>query len=384
VTRVPDPVLLAQALIRCPSVTPEDAGVLGTLEAALAPLGFRAERLTFSAEGTPDVENLYARWGKSGRNFCFAGHTDVVPVGDRKAWRHDPFGAEIEGGTLYGRGATDMKSAIAAMATAAGRFLEKRSPTFDGSISFLITNDEEGPSINGTVKVLDWLKAKAERLDACLVGEPTNEAALGDMMKIGRRGSVNFRVTVKGTQGHVAYPHLADNPAPKLVRMLARLNEKPLDAGTNWFQPSNLEITTIDIANAATNVIAAEARAGFNIRFNDRHSGASLERWVRGLFDAEKARYDLDVQVSGEAFVTEPGPFSDNVARAIEGVTGRRPTQSTTGGTSDARFIRAFCPVVEFGLVGKTMHKVDERAEVADIVALAEIYEAILDGYFAS
>jgi len=380
----PDPVELARALIRCPSVTPEDAGVLGVLEAALSPGGFRAERLKFSDQGTPDVENLYARAGKGGKNFCWAGHTDVVPVGDRRGWTHDPFGAEIAGGTLYGRGATDMKSAIAAMATASIRFLDKRGPAFDGSISFLITNDEEGPAINGTVKVLDWMKTKDERIDACLVGEPTNEKVLGDMMKIGRRGSVNFRIAVKGVQGHVAYPHLAENPAPKLVRMLGRLNEKPLDAGTNWFQPSNLEITTIDIANPATNVIPAEARAGFNVRFNDRHTGASLARWVREVFDAEKARYDLDVQISGEAFVTEPGPFSELIAGAIEGITGRRPTQSTTGGTSDARFIRSHCPVVEFGLVGKTMHKVDECAAVADIEALARIYEAVLDGYFAS
>lgn len=380
----PDPVELARALIRCPSVTPEDAGVLGALEAALALSGFRSERLKFSDRDTPDVENLYARFGRGGRNFCWAGHTDVVPVGDRRGWTHDPFGAEIVGGTLYGRGATDMKSAIAAMATASARFLEKRGAAFDGSISFLITNDEEGPSVNGTVKVLEWMKSKGEKIDACLVGEPTNEKTLGDMMKIGRRGSVNFRVAVKGVQGHVAYPHLAENPAPKLVRMLARLTEKPLDAGTNWFQPSNLEITTIDIGNPATNVIPAEARAGFNIRFNDRHSGASLAKWVREHFDVEKARYELDVQVSGEAFVTEPGPFSELVATAIERFAGRRPVQSTTGGTSDARFIRSHCPVVEFGLVGKTMHKVDECAEIADIEALARIYEAVLDGYFAS
>jgi len=378
-----DALELARALIRCPSVTPEDAGALGVLEAALKPLGFSCHRLRFSEAGTPDVENLYARAGTGGRNFCFAGHTDVVPVGNEKAWTVNPFGAAVVDGVLYGRGASDMKGAVAAFAAAASRFLARRDDGFDGSISLLITGDEEGPSINGTRKVLGWLKERGERLDACVVGEPTNPTRLGEMIKIGRRGSLSGWITVSGTQGHTAYPHLADNPLPRLVRMLDSLATMILDDGTAHFQPSNLQLTTIDVGNSATNVIPGEARAAFNIRFNDLHTGESLIRRVRERLDQAGGRYELRTQITGEAFLTPPGAFSELLAGAVERVTGRRPELSTTGGTSDARFIKDYCPVAEFGLVGQTMHKTDERVALADLAALADIYEAVLDGFFS-
>jgi len=376
-----DPVALAQQLIRCPSVTPDDAGALTALATALERLGFVCHRLRFSAPGTPDVDNLYARWGTGGRHFCFAGHTDVVPVGDRAGWSIDPFAAEIVDGQLYGRGAADMKGAIAAFVAAAEGFVAGRDPG-SASLSLLITGDEEGPAINGTVKVLDWMAARGERIDACLVGEPTSESALGDMMKIGRRGSMNVTLTALGAQGHVAYPHLADNPNHRLVAMLGRLIAEPLDAGNDWFQPSSLQITTMDVGNAATNVIPAKAAARFNIRFNDQHSSASLIRWVKEKLAPEDGRYTMDVQVSGESFLTAPGPLSDLVARAIASVRPATPKLSTTGGTSDARFIRRFAPVIEFGLPSRTMHKVDERAATADIADLARIYRGVLDGFF--
>ena len=376
-----DPVRLAQDLIRCPSVTPVEAGALDRLQRVLEGLGFRCRRLVFSQDGTPDVDNLYARLGEAQPNFCFAGHTDVVPTGDLEGWSIDPFAAEIVDGVLYGRGAADMKSAIAAFVAAAERFVSGRSSGF-GSISLLITADEEGPSINGTKKVVDWLKAKGEKLDACIVGEPTNPKRLGEMMKIGRRGSLNGRLTVIGAQGHVAYPHLADNPLPRLLRMLTAIAETRLDQGNDWFQPSNLEVVTVDVGNKATNVIPAQATAGFNIRFNDVHTGATLSEWLRKTFDGIGGRYDLDIQISGESFITPPGALSDLVGEAAKRVTGLDPDRSTTGGTSDARFIRHICPVVEFGLVGETMHKVDERARVEDIRALADIYGHVLDGYF--
>ena len=376
-----DPVALAQQLIRCPSVTPDDAGALTALATALERLGFVCHRLRFSAPGTPDVDNLYARWGTGGRHFCFAGHTDVVPVGDRAGWSIDPFAAEIVDGQLYGRGAADMKGAIAAFVAAAEGFVAGRDPG-SASLSLLITGDEEGPAINGTVKVLDWMAARGERIDACLVGEPTSESALGDMMKIGRRGSMNVTLTALGAQGHVAYPHLADNPNHRLVAMLGRLIAEPLDAGNDWFQPSSLQITTMDVGNAATNVIPAKAAARFNIRFNDQHSSASLTRWVKEKLAPEDGRYTMDVQVSGESFLTAPGPLSDLVARAIASVRPATPKLSTTGGTSDARFIRRFAPVIEFGLPSRTMHKVDERAATADIADLARIYRGVLDGFF--
>jgi len=381
-TNAPDVLALAQALIRCPSVTPEDAGALGVLEAALEPHGFTCHRLAFEEGGSPRVENLYAVFGSAGPNFCFAGHTDVVPVGDRGGWTIEPFGAEVRDGMLMGRGAADMKGAIAAFAVAATRFVGRREGDFGGRISLLITGDEEGPSINGTKQVLSWLKSRGERLDACIVGEPTNPERLGEMIKIGRRGSLVGRLAVHGVQGHSAYPHLADNPVHHLNRMLAALLAEPLDEGSEHFQASTLQITSVDVGNPAANVIPAEARAIFNIRFNDRHSGASLERWLRRTFDAEGARYDLAIQVSGESFLTPPGPLSALLAGAVKRVTGREPELSTTGGTSDARFIKDFCPVAEFGLAGRTMHKVDECVPVADLEALARIYEAVLEGYF--
>ncbi|MBP2313458.1 succinyl-diaminopimelate desuccinylase [Azospirillum soli] len=377
----PDPVSLAQDLIRCRSVTPEDSGALGVLEAALKPLGFTCHRLRFEEEGTAPVDNLYARLGTEGPNFCFAGHTDVVPPGELKGWSIDPFGAEIHNGRLYGRGAVDMKGAIAAFVAATARHLQANGKP-KGSISLLITGDEEGVAINGTKKVLGWLKEKGETLDACVVGEPTNPRTLGDMIKIGRRGSLTGYLTAYGAQGHVAYPHLADNPLPRLVRMLAAITEEPLDEGTAHFQPSTLALTTIDVGNPANNVIPAQGQATFNIRFNDAHTPASLEAWLRAKFDAVGGAYDLRVACSGDSFVTHPGPLTELVAGAVESVTGRRPEYSTTGGTSDARFIKDFCPVVEFGLVGQTMHKVDEHVALDDLAKLTDIYEAILRDVF--
>jgi succinyl-diaminopimelate desuccinylase len=379
-----DPLDLARALIRCPSVTPADGGALGTLQAALEPLGFACHRMTFSDDNTPDVDNLYARIGTAGLNFCFAGHTDVVPVGNAAGWTVEPFGAEIIDGTLYGRGATDMKGAIACFAAAASRFLGRRGPGFGGSISLLITGDEEGPSINGTRKVLQWLAERDETLDACLVGEPTNPTRLGEMVKIGRRGSLSGWLTVTGVQGHTAYPHLADNPLPRLVKMLMAISEAPLDDGTEHFQPSNLQLTTIDVGNSATNVIPGIARAAFNIRFNDRHTSESLIAWLRDRFDSVGGDYEADFQVTGEAFLTAPGAFSDLLSGAAEKVTGTRPELSTTGGTSDARFIKDYCPVAEFGLISQTMHKLDERVALTDLEKLTDIYEAVLEGFFAS
>jgi succinyl-diaminopimelate desuccinylase len=380
-----DPVALAQALIRCPSVTPADAGALDVLQQALENLGFTCHRLKFAAPGTDQVDNLYARIGRpKGPNFCFAGHTDVVPVGNAASWTSGPFAAEVRTGELYGRGATDMKGAIASFVAAAARFLKSAGGRPPGAISLLITGDEEGAAVNGTKPVLEWLKARGERLDACLVGEPTNPTRLGEMIKIGRRGSLTGRLTVRGVQGHTAYPQLADNPIHRLLRMLTRLTEHPLDQGTAHFQPSTLQISTVDVGNPASNVIPAEARATLNIRFNDRHTGKGLEEWLRRELDSVGGDWELAVQVSGESFLTPPGPLSELIARAVETVLGERPELSTTGGTSDARFIKDYCPVAEFGLAGQTMHKVDERVPVADLRALADIYEAVLRGYFAS
>lgn len=379
-----DALPLAQALIRCPSVTPQDAGALGVLEDALKPLGFVCHRLTFQAPGTAPIGNLYARLGDAGPNVCFAGHTDVVPPGDLKAWSVDPFAAEVHNGTLYGRGAVDMKGAVAAFVAAVSRRLAAGKP-LDGSISLLITGDEEGDAVNGTRPVLEWLAERGERLDACVVGEPTNPTVMGEMMKIGRRGSVTGRLTVYGAQGHVAYPHLADNPLPRLVRMLDAIASEPLDQGTEHFQPSTLALTTIDVGNPASNVIPAGGHAAFNIRFNDAHTAAGLEEWVRRKFDAACAgrggAYDLTMTCSGDSFVTAPGPLTGLVSDSVAAVLGRRPEPSTTGGTSDARFIKNYCPVVEFGLVGQTMHKVDERVALADLDALTGIYAAMLDGF---
>jgi succinyl-diaminopimelate desuccinylase len=384
-----DTIALAQDLIRRPSVTPADEGALDVLQAALEGLGFSCHRLPFG-DGTegPDarVDNLYARLGDAAPNFCFAGHTDVVPTGELDGWTVDPFGAEVKDGVLYGRGASDMKGAIAAFAAAVDEFLSARGPDFGGSISFLITGDEEGEAVNGTTKMLDWLAERGETLDMCLVGEPTNPEELGDMIKIGRRGSLTGRLTVHGVQGHTAYPHLADNPVHRLVKMLDALTSTPLDDGTEHFQPSTVQVSTVDVGNTASNVIPATARATFNIRFNDSHSGDTLKAWLADTFDGAigaGGRYDLDVRVSGESFLCPPGELSAAISAAVEDATGRTPELSTTGGTSDARFIHKYCPVAEFGAVGRTMHKVDEQQPVAELEALNRIYRGVLDRIFA-
>jgi succinyl-diaminopimelate desuccinylase len=382
-----DPVEMTRALIRCPSVTPEEGGALDLLQEWLGGLGFTCHRLPFAEEGTAQVDNLYARLGESGPNLCFAGHTDVVPVGDRAAWSVDPFGAEIVDGQVMGRGAVDMKGGIACFLAALSGFLERRGGGFGGSISLLITGDEEADAINGTRKVLGWLSDRDEVLDACLVGEPTSAERLADMVKIGRRGSLNGRLTVTGTQGHTAYPQLADNPLHHLLRMLDAVTAEPLDQGNAHFQPSNLQITSIDVGNEASNVIPARAKASFNVRYNNEHSGAGIEAWLRERFDraidsAKGARYDLEVYNSGESFLCPPGPFSDVVCGAVERVTGRKPELGTTGGTSDARFIKDHCTVAELGGLNATAHKVDERVSLADLEALTAIYGAVLDGYF--
>jgi len=375
-----DPVALAQDLIRRASVTPADGGAMDVVEAALTGLGFACRRMRFG-----EIENLYARRGTARPNLCFAGHTDVVPAGDAAAWRHGPFEAAVEGGVLHGRGAVDMKSAIAAFIGATAAVLARGEPA--GSICLLITGDEEGVAEDGTKAVVAALAAEGEIIDHCVVGEPTSSAALGDMIKIGRRGSINAAITVEGIQGHVAYPHRAANPVPVLIRLLASLQARVLDEGYEGFQPSNLEVTTIDIGNAASNVIPASATARLNIRFNPAHTGAALADWLadetRAAGEGFAGKISLTPKISGEAFLTRPGDFTAVVAGAVEAVSGVRPELSTTGGTSDARFIRALCPVVEFGLVGATMHAVDERAPVAEIETLSRIYERLIDDYFA-
>jgi succinyl-diaminopimelate desuccinylase len=377
-----DPVALTQELIRRPSVTPADAGALDVLQAALERIGFACRRYVFSEPGTADVDNLYARLGTAQPNFCFAGHTDVVPVGDLAGWSVDPFAAEIVDGTLFGRGAADMKAAIACFVAAAARFAAAR-PDFPGSISLLITGDEEGPSINGTRKLLEAIRAEGEQLTHCLVGEPTNPVRLGEMAKIGRRGSLNGLLTVTGVQGHVAYPHLADNPVPKLARLLARLDALELDRGNAHFQPSNLELTALETSPGAENVIPAWARARFNVRFNSEHSSEDVERLVRHALDRELLPYELTIRVSGESFLTPPGRLSRLIVEACRSVLGVEPELSTTGGTSDARFIKDHCPVIEFGMASGTMHKVDERVAVDDIERLTRVYEDVLRRYFA-
>jgi succinyl-diaminopimelate desuccinylase len=378
-----DPASIAAALIRRPSVTPKDEGALDIVSGALEKLGFTCHRLVFGENGSDRVHNLYARRGSGRPNLCFAGHTDVVPTGAVEAWSFDPFAATLRDGALCGRGAVDMKGAIAAFIAAVQAFLDERGPDFTGSISLLITGDEEGAAVNGTRKVLEWLEARGERLDACLVGEPTSAQSLGDMIKIGRRGSMTGRLTVHGTQGHSAYPHLADNAAHRLVAMLHALTTAELDSGSEHFPPSTLQVSTIDIGNPASNVIPATARAVFNIRFNDCWTSERLKGWLAEQLDRIGERYTLDITVSGEWFLVSPGSLSDRIAEAIRGVTGRTPELSTTGGTSDARFIQACCPVVEFGLVGLTMHKVDERVELTDLADLTAIYRSFLNLYFA-
>jgi len=378
-----DAIALSQELIRCPSVTPKDEGAIGILEKALTGLGFTCKRMHLQAPGSEAVENLYARLGTQSPNFCFAGHTDVVPVGDAKAWRHDPFKAEIVDGTLYGRGASDMKSAIACFIAAVARYLEKQTPR--GSISLLITGDEEGININGTKAVLEVLKKDGERIDHCLVGEPTASLRTADTIKIGRRGSMKVTLTVTGVQGHTAYPQNALNPIPILSALVMKLSE-PLDSGSAHFQPSTLVFTTFDVGNPAGNVSPAQARASCNIRFNDLHTPDSLLRRIEKIADDITHEYGgecaIEHSVSGVSFVTQPGPFTDLLSSAITKVTGAAPQFSTTGGTSDARFIKDICPVAEIGVPGGTMHKVDECVPVAEIEKLVDVYEAILTAYF--
>jgi succinyl-diaminopimelate desuccinylase len=379
-----DPTALAADLIRRPSVTPRDEGALDIVAATLEELGFACHRLVFAEGGGEPIHNLYARRGIGRPNLCFAGHTDVVPPGARAAWSFDPFAGVVRDGELCGRGAVDMKGAIAAFIAAAQRYLDRCQAGVAGSISLLITGDEEGPAVNGTKKVLEWLGERGEILDGCLVGEPTSAVALGDMIKIGRRGSLTGRLTAHGVQGHTAYPHLADNAAHRLVAMLHGLTTAELDEGSEHFPPSTLQVATIDIGNPVSNVIPASAAAVFNIRFNDRWTGETLKRWLTKRLDMVGGRYTLDVAVSGEAFLVPPGAIGERLAEAVRRVTGKTPEFSTTGGTSDARFIKACCPVAEFGLVGQTAHQVDERAALADLAALTEIYDTFLGLYFDS
>jgi succinyl-diaminopimelate desuccinylase len=394
-TPVIDPVELTQALIRRPSVTPADAGAMDVLQRILEGLGFTCRRMPFEGPGGEGVhariENLYARRGTASPNLCFAGHTDVVPTGAETGWTADPFLAEVKDGILFGRGAVDMKGGIAAWVSAVAAVIaetQAEGRDLEGSLSFLITGDEEGPALHGTKRVVETLIAEGEIIDACVVGEPSSQAVLGDMIKIGRRGSLNTWITVEGKQGHVAYPHRAANPAPVLVRLLAALDAHALDNGYEAFQPSNLEITTIDIGNPATNVIPAEARARLNIRFNPGHTGDSLMTFLNGeaaRFEAETGlTIRLEHMCSGEAFLTQQGPFVTAVQDAVEAELGVRPEASTTGGTSDARFIRALCPVLELGLVGVTMHQYDERTPTADIEALARVYRRVIDSVLAA
>jgi succinyl-diaminopimelate desuccinylase len=380
-----DPVAIAQALLTCPSVTPAEGGAIDLVAGIAAGLGFEIHRPVFSEEGTPDIENLYARRGASGPHLTFAGHTDVVPPGDAARWRHYPFAGVIEGGMLFGRGAVDMKGGIAAFLAALGR-LTAKGVELPGSVSLLITGDEEGPSINGTVKLLKWAAERGERFDAAVVGEPTNPEVIGDAIKVGRRCSLSGTVTVTGRQGHVAYPHLADNPIPKAMRLAAALIAAPLDAGNDRFQPSNLELVSLDVGNPSWNIIPREARARFNIRFNDEWSRDTLEaELTRRLREAAGNDVEWTIELenpSSDSFLTRDDALIGTLSDAIEAVVGRRPGLSTNGGTSDARFIKDYCPVVEFGLVGQTMHQVDERVAVADLETLTRVYEAFLTRWF--
>jgi succinyl-diaminopimelate desuccinylase len=382
-----DPIALTQALVRCESVTPAEGGALTLLESVLRPAGFTCHRMTFSEPGTPDVENLYARFGTAEPHICFAGHTDVVPPGNLEAWSVPPFAGEIKDGILYGRGTVDMKGGVACFAAAALRHLAASGGKIGGSISFLITGDEEGPSINGTMKVLEWLRERGEVVSDCIVGEPSNPEALGDEIKVGRRGSLTVEIVVHGKQGHAAYPQKAENPLPKLVRILDRLSSAEIDGGTRHFEPSNLQATVISVPNRAANVIPAEARATFNIRYNDTWRRPTIEAWVRDQCAAAAAtvdaRYDLAFAGTGDVFLTSPGVLVDTLSAAVKAETGRTPALTTGGGTSDARFIKDLCPVVEFGLVNKTIHAVDEHVPVSDLVTLTAIYERFLARYFA-
>jgi succinyl-diaminopimelate desuccinylase len=386
-----DALSIARDLVRCQSVTPADAGALGVIETLLKATGFEVHRVTFSEPGAADIDNLYARIGTSGPHIAFAGHTDVVPPGDEAAWTHDAFAGEVKDGCLYGRGAVDMKGGIACSLAAALDYLAAHGgqPGRDGngSISFLITGDEEDIAVNGTVKLMKWAAARGEKFDHCVLGEPSNVAELGDCFKIGRRGSQSGTLYVDGVQGHVAYPHRASNPIPDIAALITALVSEPLDQGSAQFQPSNLAFTSVDVGNPANNVIPGQARAKFNVRFNDHHNQESL----RALIEARVAKVSgnrIRTRIvwepsNADVFVTRPGPFTDLVVAAIEEVTGRRPELNTGGGTSDARFIKDYCPVIEFGLVGQTMHQIDERAPVADLEKLTRIYHGVLDRYFA-
>jgi succinyl-diaminopimelate desuccinylase len=380
-----DPVALARDLVRCRSVTPSEAGALGVIEELLKPAGFAVHRVTFAEPGTSPVENLYARIGSSGPHLLFAGHTDVVPPGDESKWSHPPFAGNISEGTLYGRGAVDMKGAIACALAATLDYLAANEPK--GSISFMVTGDEEGVAVNGTAKLLKWAAERGEKFDHCVLGEPSNAAAIGDTIKVGRRGSLNGTLVVAGKQGHVAYPERADNPVRGLVTLMGALMSAPLDHGSAHFSASNLEFTSIDIGNPVVNLIPGEARARFNIRFNDCHSQVSLKTLIErraGEAAGERVRWHIDWEPSNaDAFLAEPGRFLDLVSGTIKETTGATPARSTTGGTSDARFIKNFCPVLEFGLVGQTMHQVDERTAVTDLATLTAVYRRILERYFA-
>ena len=381
-----DALSIARDLVRCPSVTPADAGALGVLEERLKAAGFETHRVTFSEPGTADIDNLYARIGTSAPHISFAGHTDVVPPGDETAWTHGAFSGEVKDGFLYGRGAVDMKGGIACSVAAALDYLDGHDGRPNGSISFLITGDEESIAVNGTVKLLQWVAARGEKFDHCVVGEPSNVETLGDCIKIGRRGSQSGTLYVDGVQGHVAYPHRASNPVPDISRLIVAIADEPLDHGSAQFQASNLEFTSVDVGNPAGNVIPGQARAKFNIRFNDHHTQETLKALVEARL-AKAAGNRIRARIVWEpsnanVFVTKPGAFTDLAVAAIEEITGRKPELSTSGGTSDARFIASYCPVIEFGLVGQTMHQVDERTPVSDLEQLTKIYRGLLDRYF--
>jgi succinyl-diaminopimelate desuccinylase len=382
-----DALSIARELLRCPSVTPADAGALGILENILKAAGFEVHRITFSEPGAADIDNFYARIGSAAPHISFAGHTDVVPAGDEAAWSHGAFAGEVKDGLLYGRGAVDMKGGIACSVAAVLDYLAANGGQPKGSISFLITGDEEDVAVNGTIKLLQWVAKRGDRLDHCVLGEPSNVEVLGDCIKIGRRGSQSGTLHVEGIQGHVAYPQRANNPVPDISRLIVALCDEPLDRGSAQFQASNLEFTSVDVGNAATNVIPGQARAKFNIRFNDNHSHESLrqlveQRLAKAAGNRIRARIVWEPSNSN-VFVTKPGAFTDLAVAAIEDVTGRKPELSTSGGTSDARFISRYCPVIEFGLVGQTMHQIDERTPVADLEKLTKIYRGVLDRYFA-
>ncbi len=380
---IDSPISLAQKLIQYPSITPNPAGVMDEVERVLSSLGFVCFREIFSASGTDDVENLYARFGDGEPNFCFAGHLDVVPVGDVAEWSVAPFAGEIRNGRLYGRGAEDMKGAIACFITAVSKFIVEQGDKFSGSISLLLTMDEEGVAINGTKKMLQWLKECGQKLDICLVGEPTNPNKLGEMIKIGRRGSMNCKLKIFGKQGHVAYPNLSCNPARQIVNILYRLQNEEIDTGTEYFQPSNLEVTSIDVGNDAHNVIPSIAKAMFNVRFNDSRPVSEIKNWIQYICEDEAQQFDLEMVVTGEAFHTEPGHLTHILQQVVEQITGLSPELSTSGGTSDARFIKDYCPVVEFGTTGSTAHQIDENVSLQVLERLHRIYYHLLCQYFA-